>query len=107
MVTLLILRSPAVHVPSPLWRVVGILTGGSLGLVTILAAVVTFPKHPGPVRVDDIGAIVQADTLGGDWGGAVATPFLGLLVLCAVAVVALFVRRHHATATVREQLKWF
>jgi signal transduction histidine kinase len=107
MVTLLILLFPDGHVPSPRWRVVGIVSAGYLGLVTILAAVATFPKHPGPVRVDEIGAIVPSDTLGGDWGGAILTPFLGLLIICVVSVVALFVRRHNATATVREQLKWF
>jgi signal transduction histidine kinase len=107
MVTLLILLFPDGQVPSPRWRVVGILTGAYLGLATILAAVATFPKHPGPVHVDDIGSIVSADTVGGEWGSGLIGPFLGLLILCAVAVVGLFVRRHRATATVREQLKWF
>jgi signal transduction histidine kinase len=107
MATLFVLLFPDGRLPAGRWRALGYVTGGYLALVSALSAISSFPKHAGPVRLDEVGSIVVDDTIGGDWGGALVTPFLGLLVLCALSVVAMFFRRRRASATVRQQLKWF
>ena len=107
MVTLLVLIFPDGHVPSPRWRILAVVSGAYILIISTVGAISSFPGNAGVVRIDEVGSIVTSDTLGGDLTDIIGYAFLGLLILCAFATVALFRRRRRASATVRQQLKWF
>ncbi|MDP9325098.1 MAG: hypothetical protein M3O87_01000, partial [Candidatus Dormibacteraeota bacterium] len=107
MVTLLILLFPDGHIPSPRWGILAVVSVAYILIISVIGAISSFPNHGGIVRIDEVGGIVKADTLGGDLTDIIGYAFLGLLILCALSVVGLFRRRRRASATVRQQLKWF
>ena len=108
MVTLMVLLFPDGHVPSPRWRILAVITVAYILFFSIGGAMSSLPNHSGAVRIDEVGSIVSDDTLGGDLTGIfTGAPFLGLLIICAFSLVALFRRRRRASAIVRQQLKWF
>ncbi|MFY9614059.1 MAG: histidine kinase [Candidatus Dormiibacterota bacterium] len=107
MVTLLVLLFPDGRVPSPRWRILAIASAAYILVISVFGAISSFPSHGGAVRIDEVGGIVKADTIGGDLTDLIGYAFLGLLILCAFSVVGLFRRRRRASATVRQQLKWF
>ena len=91
--------------PSRRWRWVSRIGGLSIGLITVLGAVLLWPER-GPALVRPGGA----PETGTSWFllGLVDTVAFPLMLLAGVAaVVSLFVRFNRARGEERQQIKWF
>jgi len=99
---LLPLLFPTGHLPSPRWRLVGVLAFGSIGAVTVITAIAVVPA------VDDVMMGATGETPTPAW----LAPYMNVALLLAgvslvLCIASVFVRFHRAKGVERQQLKWF
>ena len=96
---------PDGRVPGRRWRIWAWVAGAVLLTQSIAAATVTFPDARSVL--DTSGQFLNSVTRPGASSAVFGATYLLIIPLSALSVASLFVRRRHADAIVRQQLKFF